>query len=313
MRSPRLLVIVGPTGSGKSRLALEVADRIDGEVVSADAFAVYRGMDIGTDKPSPQDRRRVVHHLLDVADPCRRFSAGDFVRRADQAIEMITKKGRTVVIAGGTHFYLRALLLGLFPSPPKDPEVRRRLEEAWRLDPDQLRRRLTEVDPVSADRIQSADRQRILRALEVYEISGLPLSEHWKRHDQGPRYPSLLAAPQRARDELYVRIGKRVEAMFSAGLVEEVQALLASGVPADSHAMKAIGYREAAQVLCGEIGLAEAKERTVVATRHLAKRQLTWLRHLREGPLHSVRPWEHDGCEELLTIWNRNERGRLAP
>ncbi len=313
MSPPRLLVIVGPTGSGKSRLALEVAHRIDAEVVSADAFAVYRGMDIGTDKPSSEDRTRVVHHLLDVADPRRRFSAGDWVRLADQAIEHITAKGRTAVIAGGSHFYVRALLLGLFPSPPKDPEVRRRLEETWRRDPDRLRRRLTEVDPRSADRIESADRQRILRALEVYEVSGVSLSEHWKRHDQQRRYDSLLAAPQRARDELYARIAKRVEAMFSAGLVEEVRALLASGVPVESHAMKAIGYREAAQVLSGEIGLADAKEQTVIATRHLAKRQLTWLRHLREGPLHWVRPWEHGGCEELLTIWNRNERGRSAP
>ncbi len=309
MSAPRLLVIVGPTGSGKTRLALEAAEALGGEVVSADAFAVYRGMDIGTDKPGPEDRRRVPHHLLDVADPGSRFSAGEFVRLADRAIAGIRSRGRIPVVAGGTHFYVRALLLGLFPSPPADPGLRARLEGEWDEDPEGVRRRLAEVDPESARRIARGDRQRILRALEVYELTGSPLSEHWRRQPNRPRYEALLAAPRRDRAELYARIDARVETMFSAGLVEEVRALLRSGVPPDSHAMKAIGYREVVAFLRGEMGLDEARERTRISTRHLAKRQLTWLRHLREGTLHRVAPPERGGCRDLTRLWNGTERG----
>ncbi len=308
----RLLVILGPTGSGKTRLALEAAEALDGEVISADAFAVYRGMDIGTDKPTVEDRRRVPHHLVDVADPGSRFSAGEFVRLADGAIDSIRRRGRLPVVAGGTHFYVRALLLGLFPSPPTDPALRAELEAAWAEDPGAVRRRLAEVDPESARRIPAADRQRILRALEVYELTGRPLSEHWRRQPPHPRYRALLAAPRRDRAELYARIDARVETMFSAGLVEEVRALLSSGVPPDSHAMKAIGYREVAAFLRGETTLDEAKERTRIATRHLAKRQLTWLRHLKEGTLHWVAPPEQGGRDDLVRLWNGKERGNTG-
>ena len=313
MTRPTLLVVVGPTGSGKSRLALEAAERLGGEIVSADAFAVYRGMDIGTDKPDAASRARVPHHLIDVADPRERFSAGEFLRAADEAIAGITARGRVPVVVGGTHFYVRALLLGLFPSPPVDPAVRARLEREWEENPRHLVAKLREVDPEAAGRIPPADRQRILRALEVHESTGIPLTEHWRRQRRKPRYPAVLVAPERDRAELYARIEARVERMFRSGLVEEVRSLLASGVPAGSHAMKAIGYREVVEYLSGRTELEEAIRRTAIATRHLAKRQITWLRHMEEGPVQPVPPAEDGGANHLEALWRRAREGRTRP
>ena len=309
MTRPELLVIVGPTGSGKSQLALEVAQRLGGEIVQADAFTVYRGLDIGTDKPAPESRARVPHHLIDIADPRERFSAGAFLRAADEAIAGIAARGHVPVVAGGTHFYVRALLLGLFPSPPTDAAIRRRLEAEWEADPAALAARLAAVDPEAARRIPRTDRQRILRALEVHELTGVPLTEHWKRQETAPRYRAILVAPHRERGELYARIETRVDRMFTNGLVQEVESLLASGIPSRSHAMKAIGYREAVDHLEGRISLGEAVRRTKMATRHLAKRQITWLRHMKEGPVHFVQPAERGGLAEVLTIWRTERQG----
>ncbi len=301
---PSLLAIVGPTGSGKTRLAVEVAEAVGGEIVSADAFAVYRGLDIGTDKPGPELRARVPHHLVDVADPRERFSAGRFATDAADEITDIRARGSTPIVAGGTHFWVRALLVGLFPSPPHDPQLRARLAADWRRDPQATFHRLEHLDPVAAARIGPGDRQRILRALEVYELTGTPLSEHWRRHRPRPRYRSLLVAPAFSRKELYVNIETRVDSMFASGLEEEVRALLASGVPRDAHAMKAIGYGEVARMLEGQIDRATAMDQTKIASRRLAKRQLTWLRSLREGRLHWVPPTGSGGTDAALVLWN---------
>ena len=177
-----LLVILGPTGSGKSRLGLEVAEQIGGEIVSADAFAVYRGLDIGTDKPTSEDRHRVRHHLVDVADPRHRFSAGEFAEAATASIDDIVGRGRTAIVVGGTHFYIRALLEGLFPSSPRDPAHSEKLAEDWERDPGSVYQRLQEVDPEAAERIAPRDRQRVLRALEIYQVTGETLTSHWQRH-----------------------------------------------------------------------------------------------------------------------------------
>jgi len=303
---PPILVVAGPTGPGKSALGLAVAEALGGEIVSADAFAVYRGMDIGTDKPSPAARRRVRHHLIDVADPRETFSAGDFARAADEAIAAIRSRARVPVVVGGTHFYIRALLLGLFPGPARDPATRARLAREWERDPGRLWRRLESVDPETAGRLQPADRQRILRALEVWELSGVPLSEHWRRHRRPPRYTALIVAPRRERADLYVRIEKRVDLMFSSGFVEEVRGLLEEGVEPESHAMKAIGYREVVGYLSGKCSLAEAVESTKRASRRFAKRQLTWLRHLSEGPVVWVPPLEDGGLEIVARLWSRH-------
>jgi len=303
---PPLLIVAGPTGSGKSRLALELAEELGGEIVSADAFAVYRGLDIGTDKPPPEWRRRVPHHLIDVAEPEERYSAGRFAEEAREAIDAIRSRGRLPIVAGGTHFYIRALVLGLFPEPSRDPETRTRLEEEWERDPSLLVARLRRVDPVSAARILPGDRQRILRALEVYEAGGRPISSYWESHEQSPRYRALLAVPDRERQDLYARIERRVERMFSSGFEAEVEGLILKGVPRTAHAFKAIGYREVVAFLDGRWSLAEAEKRTKIASRHLAKRQLTWLRHSVEERVVWVPPPEDGGAEKIAALWRHH-------
>ena len=307
---PPLLLILGPTASGKSRLGLEVAELLDGEIVSADAFAVYRGLDIGTDKPTPEDRRRVRHHLIDVADPRQRFSAGQFIDRAKAAIEDIAGRGRTPIVVGGTHFYIRALLVGLFPAPPRDPDISARLADEWARDPMAVFRRLEESDPLAAERISPNDRQRVLRALEVFEATGEPLSSHWERHQPPPVFDPLLAAPRRSRSELYARISARVDSMFASGMVEEVRGIMASGVSANAHALKAIGYREVVTMLQGGCDLATAVENTKRSSRRFAKRQLTWLRGVHEGALHWVPPVEEGGAPAVANLWGQHTEGR---
>lgn len=308
-----LLVILGPTASGKSRLGLEVAELVGGEIVSADAFAVYQELDIGTDKPTPEDRRRVRHHLVDVADPRNRFSAGEFAQAASASIEDIVDRGRTAVVVGGTHFYIRALLEGLFPSPPRDPVQGERLAEEWERDPGSVFRRLQEVDPEAAERIGPQDRQRVLRALEVIELTGESLTSHWQRHQQPPRYLVLMVAPHRPRSDLYARIDARADRLFASGLVEEVQQILASGVPVDAHALKAIGYRQVVEMLEGQCDLKTAIDNTKRSSRKFAKRQLTWLRSLREGSLHWVPPAEQGGAPAITNLWDQHTGGRRTP
>jgi tRNA dimethylallyltransferase len=305
-----LLVIVGPTASGKSRLGLEVAESVNGEIVSADAFAIYRGLDIGTDKPSPEDRRRVRHHLVDIVDPRQRFSAGEFADAATRAIDDIVERDHTPVVVGGTHFYVRALLEGLFPSPPRDPSEGERLSREWERDPDSVFRRLQTVDPVAARRIGPRDRQRILRALEIYELTGESLTSHWRRHRHRPGYRSLMVAPRRSRADLYARIDARAERLFASGLVEEVRRILASGVPVDAHAFKAIGYRQVVEFLQGSCDLQSAIVDTKRSSRKFAKRQLTWLRGLPEETLHWVPPADKGGVPATTNLWDQHTRGR---
>ncbi|MEP0773887.1 MAG: tRNA (adenosine(37)-N6)-dimethylallyltransferase MiaA [Acidobacteriota bacterium] len=274
-----LIVIAGPTAVGKSALGVDLAEAIGGEIVSADAFAVYRGMDIGTDKPDAVARERVRHHLVDVADPREAYSAGRFIQDAEAAIADIRARGRRPVVVGGTMFYIRALRYGLFPEPPKDAALRARLEAEWDHDPRAVRARLEELDPLAAQRSAPTDRQRTLRALEVCLVAGRPISELWAAGDPGEmRHAAVVLALTRPREELRARIQTRVERMFSTGLVEEVGRLLEGGVPPQSHALKAIGYRQALGVVLGAWSAAEAREATVQATRRLAKRQMTWLR-----------------------------------
>lgn len=307
---PPLLVIAGPTASGKSRLAMEVAQRLDGEIVSADAFAVYRGLDIGTDKPSLEDRRRVRHHLIDVVDPTEAFSAGAFADAARAAITDIEGRSKTPIIAGGTHFWIRALVVGLFPSPPRDPEVGARLADQWEADPDAVHRQLHEIDPEAALRIGPRDRQRILRALEVFELTGEPMTSHWRRQQSIAPYDPLYVMPNLNRQELYAKIDERADCLFSSGLVKEVERILASGVPHGAHALKAIGYREVVEMLQGSCDLATAIENTKKSSRNFAKRQLTWLRRLREGTVHRVAPAGEGGASAVIGLWQQHTKGR---
>ncbi|MBM3310039.1 MAG: tRNA (adenosine(37)-N6)-dimethylallyltransferase MiaA [Candidatus Aminicenantes bacterium] len=279
-----LVFLVGPTAAGKSALALDLASRLDGEVVACDSMQVYRGFDIGTDKPSAKDRARIPHHLLDIVPPEAQFTAADFAARAVEAIEDIVRRGRFPLVVGGTGLYFKALEDGLFPGPGRDEILRRRLEEeAEAGGVESLWERLAALDPDYALKTGRRDKVRLIRALEVQSLTGLPLSRHFLRTR------SLLAGFRVAkfglecpRDELVRRIEARVDSMFARGLVGEVEGLLARGVPATAPPFKAIGYKEVLLHLQGTIGLPEAVGRTKVETRQYAKRQMTWFRKMRD-------------------------------
>jgi tRNA dimethylallyltransferase len=280
----RLVVIVGPTASGKSRLALDLAAATGGEVVSADSQQVYRGMDIGTGKVSVAERAAVPHHLIDVLDPDEEMTAARFVDLADAAIAAAAERGAPVVVAGGTGLYVRALLLGLFAGPAGDPALRARLaDEAASIGgAPALWQRLAALDPDGAARIERNDLRRIVRALEVLELTGAPMSEHQRRHDHrrvAPRYPALLVGlcPDE-RAELYRRIDARVEQMMEAGLLEEVRALRAAGHGPALRSQAAIGYAELHRHLDGDLPLPEAIELAKRNSRRYARRQLSWYR-----------------------------------
>ncbi|GBD23107.1 tRNA dimethylallyltransferase [bacterium HR29] len=273
-----LIAIVGPTASGKSAAALELAERLGGEIVNADSRQVYRGMDIGTAKPPPDVRRRVPHHLYDIADPTDEFSLATYVDLARAKFEELWAKGTFPWLVGGSGQYVWALLEDWeVPHVPPDRELRARLAaEAAERGAEALHARLAAVDPVAAERIDPRNVRRVIRALEVYEHTGVPISV-WQRKGE-PNFQVLIAAIDVPRDELERRIDARVEAMFASGLVEEVEALLARGVPPDAPALQSIGYAEVIAYLHGFCTLAEAVEATKRATRRLVRRQLQWFR-----------------------------------
>lgn len=275
-------MIVGPTASGKSELALQLAASVGGEVVSADSQQVYRGMDVGTGKVGGAERARVPHHLLDVVDPDDEMTAARYLALADAAIADVAGRGRKVVVAGGTMLYVRVLLRGLFQGPGADPAIRARLDaEAEALGNAALHRRLAEVDPELAPHIEPRDRRRIVRALEVFEVSGEPMSAHQRRNDfrQVPRrYPARVIALRPERAALYARIDRRVEEMMDSGLLQEVERLRAAGYGPDLRSQQAIGYAELHRHLDGALSLGEAVASIQRNSRRYARRQLAWYR-----------------------------------
>ncbi len=277
-----LLIIVGPTAVGKSQTALWLAGEFPAEIISCDSMQVYRGFDLGTDKPDPEARKAVPHHLIDIVEPEEQFSAADFARLAVEAAEGILSRGHTPIVVGGTGLYHRALVEGLFPGPGRDPELRKRLrQEAATAGLLSLYEKLKEVDPDYAARITPADSIRIIRALEIYYLTGEPLSRQFLRTRSPARekgFHLVQIGLKLERIELYKRIEARVERMFARGLVEEVRRLLARGVPETATPFKGLGYRQVLRHLRGEISLAEAIEETKLETRHFAKRQLTWFK-----------------------------------
>jgi len=274
----RILVIVGPTASGKSDLALALARELDGEIVNADSMQVYRGMDIGTAKPAPAQRAGVPHHLIDVAELDQPFSAADFAEAADAAIRAIAGRGKRAIVVGGTGLYIRALLKGLVDSPSGAGAVRKALqEEAAQVGNEAMLEQLRQVDPELAARMHPNNLVRIIRALEVHRLTGVPLSRHQQEHAfSGRRYDALQIGISIDRKELYGRIEARVERMLAEGLLAEVQRLLSQGYGRQLKAMRAIGYKEAAAYLAGECSLEEAVQLMKRDTRRYAKRQLTW-------------------------------------
>ena len=276
-----LIAIVGPTASGKSALALRIARAHGGEIVSCDSLQVYRGLDIGSAKASLSERRDVRHHLLDVVDPSEDFSAAEYATRARAAIADITARERLPVVAGGTGLYLKALLEGLFDGPARDETTRRRLEAlAERFGNPRLHRLLRRVDPNAAARIPSADRVRIVRALEVYWVTGRPISEH---HSAGREplqgHRTLLVGLDPDREALRRVVEERTRAMLDGGLVEEVRGLLTGGLSPKARPLQAIGYRDAVAVVKGKLTVEQAEPAIVTATMRFAKRQMTWFRH----------------------------------
>ena len=274
----RLVAIVGPTASGKSAIALELATRLGGEIVNADSRQVYRGMDIGTAKPSVEDRRRVRHHIFDIADPRDGYSLALYQRQACAVLEGIWERGAFAWLVGGTAQYVWALLEAWqVPDVAPDNTLRGQLaafaeSNGWGA----LHARLAAVDPLAAGRLDGRNVRRVIRALEVFEKTGIPISTWQAKGD--PDFEYLLFGVTVPRDELYARIDRRVEAMFAGGLLEEVQTLLDSGVPAAAPAMSSIGYGESVRYLAGETTLPEAIERTKFGTHRLARSQAQWFR-----------------------------------
>jgi tRNA dimethylallyltransferase len=275
--------LLGPTASGKSKLALEVAAALPAEIVSVDSAQVYRGMDIGTAKPSPAERASVPHHLIDIVAPEERYSAGRFRADAIRAIEDILARGRVPLLVGGTMLYYRALAAGLDALPAANETIRARIEaEAGRRGWPALHAELARHDPAAAARIAPSDAQRIQRALEVWTLTGKPLSAlQTARAAPLPFALKAFALVAADREKLHRRIAERFDAMLKAGLVQELRALRARHrLSADLPSMRAVGYRQAWQYLEGAYGAETLREKGIAATRQLAKRQLTWLRAL---------------------------------
>ena len=274
----------GPTASGKTPIGIELAQRLNAEIISMDSMAVYRGLDIGTAKPSLAERQRVPHHLIDCLDPGEEFSLASFLHAAHRAIDEITSRGRQVLFVGGTPLYLKSLLRGIFEGPPADWELRSRLkEEAAAGPPGLLHARLQSIDPQAAEKLHASDTRRLIRAIEVFEKTGRPISAWQQQFATGRSAEEcrvfVLAWP---REQLQERINARVDQMFQAGLVDEVATLLNQGVRLSSTASQALGYREVVEHLSGGPNLSETIELVKTRTRQFAKRQETWFRSLSE-------------------------------
>ena len=294
-----ILCLAGPTASGKTALAVELAKELDGEVVSCDSMQVYRRMDIGTAKPSREEMQGIPHHMIDVAEPDEDFSVSRYCAMAAPIVDDIVARGKTAIIAGGTGLYMDSLIRGNDFAPFPSTGVRERLEaEADEVGLPAMLARLREIDPDTADRV--FDRKRILRALEVYLETGETITEHNRKTRLiPPKYtPLWLGLDFADRGELYRRIDKRVDIMLEMGLMEEIRSLLDSGIPEKCTAMQAIGYKEFVNALEGREPLSQAAEEVKKASRHYAKRQLTWFR--RNPAVHWLVRSGDDG-REILT------------
>jgi len=278
---PPLIAVLGPTATGKSSLALALAERLDGEIVNCDSTAVYRGFDIGTDKVPAAEQRGIPHHLIDIVEPTAEYSAADYGRDASAVIAAIHGRGHVPIVVGGTGFYYRALTRGLFPGPGKNADLRARLDRlADRRGVESLWRLVRRVDPASADRILPRDRKRLVRALEVFFSTGRPLTAHFAE-TSSPLPPDVsvtalaLSLPAPALGE---RLALRVDAQFAAGLLDEVQSLLDRGVPPDARPFGGLVYRQVMDYMRGTRDLAETRDLIVRENRRYARRQLIWFR-----------------------------------
>lgn len=276
--------LTGPTASGKTAIGLELAEILGAEILSLDSMAVYRGLDIGTAKPTAAERRRVPHHMIDLVEPDDEFSLAQYVAQAEGAAADVRARGREVLFVGGTPLYLKALLRGIFEGPPADWQFRREWQSrAEQQGADWLHQRVAEVDAAAAERLHARDTRRLIRALEVFEKTGRPISEWQQQFERArPAEHCRVFVLDWPREQLAARIDRRVEAMFAAGLVDEVRRLLAAGVVFGRTARQALGYREVLAHLRAEADLNETNALVKTRTRQFAKRQLTWFRSLSE-------------------------------
>jgi tRNA dimethylallyltransferase len=298
-----VFILTGPTGSGKTPLGIAWAQRLEAEIISMDSMALYRGMDIGTAKPTAEERARVSHHLIDVLEPWEGATVAWWLEQAAACCRDIRGRGKRVLFVGGTPLYVKALLRGLFDGPAGDAVIRERLtQEAETLGSPALHERLAQADPVTAARVHPNDLRRIIRALEVQELSGQPISA-WQKQWQAPltTHHSPLTAfwLDLPRPELYARINRRAEEMFAAGLVDEVRGLRALSRGLSREAQQALGYKEVFAYLDGLVSLEETVRQVQLRSRNFAKRQISWFRHLSE-----LRPLTGELTESLpgLTI-----------
>lgn len=293
-KRPSLIIISGPTGVGKTEIAVALAESLGADIISADAMQVYRHMDIGTAKASREQRARVRHHLIDVVDPDEPFSAADFESMAGETVRDLYQEGRPIFVVGGTGFYIKALTRGLFPSLSQDGELRKRLRsEAETMGKEVLYQRLRQVDPAAAEAIHPNDAYRILRALEVYQITGRPISQHQEAHGfQRVRYRILPIGLTLERNILYDRINRRVDGMVASGFLEEVRWLLDQGYPSSLKSMRSIGYRHMGDHLEGRVTWDETIRLLKRDTRRYAKRQLTWFKA--DPEIHWLEPGQID-------------------
>lgn len=296
---PNVILLMGPTASGKTALGIELAKALDSEIISVDSALVYKGMDIGTAKPDIEERQGIKHHLIDTLDPSDAFSAGQFRKKTIALIEQISENGKTPILVGGTMLYFHALLNGLAVLPEADVKTRQEIDaqaaqEGWAA----VHERLNEVDPVAAKRIHPNDTQRVQRALEVYRVSGRSQTD-WLKEQADLALPfrpiKLVIAPS-DRADLHQKIIVRFDAMLESGFVDEVRALYDRGdLDASMPAIRAVGYRQAWSYLSGEYDQATFREKSIIATRQLAKRQFTWLRQQTDAT------WLETGDEAVLT------------
>ncbi len=302
VRCKPVVVVVGPTAVGKSRVAVEVAKAFETEVLTADSRQVYRGMDIGTDKPSMEERQGIPHRLIDLADPDEPFNAGLYRRQAVEEMERLYRDSRLPLVVGGTGLYVRTLLNGLCDAPVADPAMREALRQEMKaLGHDALYARLVTVDPVAAARLHPRDESKVIRALEVHQLSGRRMSEFQAEHGFAVRpFAALIIGLNRDRDVLYRRIEERIDWQLAHGLIDETKQLLAQGYQRDSAAMKGLGYRQVAEHLAGEYDAAEMVRRFKRDTRHFSKRQMTWFR--KEPGIHWVLIDESDSVQRTAEL-----------
>ncbi|MHB9154513.1 MAG: tRNA (adenosine(37)-N6)-dimethylallyltransferase MiaA [Endomicrobiales bacterium] len=311
MRSRFPLVIAGPTGSGKTAVAAELARLVNGEIISADSRQVYKYRDVGTNKAGAWDASRglrvfegVPQHLTDLIEPSRSFSAGDFVRLCREAMQRMEQEGKTPVITGGTGLYLKALIDGLAPVPERSEPVRRALsEKLQRLGKEYLYTELKAVDPASAEK-NRGNPQRLIRALEVYELTGMPLS-HWHAKTEAPSGRFLQFGLLWDREELYRTIYRRSAAMLSGGMIEETKRVLAMGYPKDCPGLKSLGYRYVVEYLEGKLGIDAVRKLLRHDTRRYAKRQMTWFRKDARIEWLSVKDADFDPRETAKQIFKK--------